>query len=133
MTRIKEIAKEFTGQILDPATNSINFGLVTNMLIEIQHTQESVIKYGQLPDSAQTNRLYIFSPSFTAGIYKRALPELKPGKVINAVPEIQKGISLASLLDSHNRGRDLSPANQSSGDDSMNEKREKKKRRGLRM
>lgn len=90
----------------------------------------------QLPDSTQTNRLYIFSPSFAAGINKHAnqSSESQPGRVVKAVPEIQKSISLASLLDSHNRGRDLSPANQSSGDDdSMMKKRKKKKRRGLRM
>ncbi|MBT1705281.1 relaxase/mobilization nuclease domain-containing protein [Chryseosolibacter indicus] len=100
------------------------------------NAQGSDIKYGQLPDSTQINRLYIFSPSFAAGINKHAnqSSESQPGRVVKAVPEIQKSISLASLLDSHNRGRDLSPANQSSGDDDcMKKKRKKKKRRGLRM
>src|SRR5690606_17047662 len=100
------------------------------------NTQRCAIKYGQLPDSEQANRLYPFSASFAAGINKHAnqSSESQPGRVVKAVPEIQKSISLASLLDSHNRGRDLSPANQSSGDDdSMKKKRKKKKRRGLRM
>src|SRR5690606_25494194 len=39
----KEIAKEFTRQILDPNTHSINFELVTNMLNEIQQTHKDVL------------------------------------------------------------------------------------------
>src|SRR5690606_13546431 len=99
------------------------------------NTQGSAVKYGQLPGSAETNRLYIFSPSFAAGVNKHAnqSSESQLGRVVNAVPEIQKSISLASLLDSHSRGRDLSPANQSSGDDGVKKKRKKKKSRGLRM
>jgi hypothetical protein len=99
------------------------------------NTQGSAVKYGQLPDSAQTDRLYIFSPSFGAGINKHANKpsEPQPERVINAVPEIQKSISLASLLDSNNHGRDLGPANQSPADDGVKKKRKKKKRRGLRL
>lgn len=65
------------------------------------NAQGSAIKYGQLPDSTQTDRLYIFSPSFAAGINKHAnqSSESQPGRVVKAVPEIQKSISLASLFD----------------------------------
>jgi hypothetical protein len=99
------------------------------------NTQGSAVKYGQLPDSAQTDRLYIFSPSFGAGINKHANKpsEPQPERVVKVVPEIQKGISLASLLDSNNRGCDLGPANQSPADDGVKKKRKKKKKRGLRL
>ena len=39
----KEIAKEFTRQILDPNTPSINFEQVTSMLTEIQQTHKEVL------------------------------------------------------------------------------------------
>jgi hypothetical protein len=99
------------------------------------NTQGSAVKYGKLPDSAQTNRLYIFSPSFGAGINKHANQsfESQPERVVNVVPKIQRGISLASLLDSNNRGRDLGPTNQSPADDGVKKKRKQKKRRGLRL
>ena len=39
----KEIAKEFTKQMLDPNTPSINFEQVANMLGEIQQTHKEVL------------------------------------------------------------------------------------------
>ena len=39
----KEIAKEFTKQMLDPNQPSINFGQVTDMLKEIQQTHREVL------------------------------------------------------------------------------------------
>jgi hypothetical protein len=100
------------------------------------NTQGSAIKYGQLPDSAQTHRLYIFSPSFATRIFKHAngLSERETERVFNTVPEIARGISLATLLDSNPGRHHLSDNNQSTLDDpSMKKKRRKKKRRGLRL
>ena len=39
----KEIAKEFTRQMLDPNQPSIDFGQVTNMLKEIEQTHKEVL------------------------------------------------------------------------------------------
>src|SRR5688572_23351423 len=39
----KEIAKEFTRQMLDQNTPSINFEQVTNMLMQIQQTHQEVL------------------------------------------------------------------------------------------
>lgn len=98
-------------------------------------TQGSVVKYGRLPDSGTTYGLYIFSPSFAATIFNHATrqSEHETERVVNVVFEIPKVLSLATLLDSRNGGGDLGPSNQSPGDDSMKEKRRKKKRRGLRL
>jgi hypothetical protein len=99
------------------------------------NAQGSIVKYGQLPDSGKSHGLFIFSPSFTAGIFKHAArqSEHETERVVNAVFEIPKLLSLATLLDSRNGGGDLGPSNQSAGDDAMKKRREKKRRRGLRM
>ena len=97
------------------------------------NTQGSIVKYGKLPDSAQTYGLFIFNPSFTATIFKHAIreSEREAERVVNAVFEIPKVLSLATLLDSHNSGRDLGPTNQSPAEDALRKKRKKKMRRGL--
>jgi hypothetical protein len=99
------------------------------------NTQGSVVKYGRLPDSGKTHGLNIFSPSFAATIFKHAArqSEHETERVVNAVFEIPKVFSLATLLDSCNGGGDLGPANQCPADDAMKKKRKKKKRRGWRM
>jgi hypothetical protein len=99
------------------------------------NTQGGVVKYGQLPDSGKSHGLFIFSPSFTATIFKHAARQSahETERVVNAVFEIPKVLSLATLLDSRNGGGDLGPSNQSPADDAMKRKRRKKKRRGLRM
>jgi hypothetical protein len=99
------------------------------------NTQGSTIKYGQLPDSSQTHRLYIFSPSFATRIFKHAngLSEREIEGVVNTVLEIPKVVSFATLLDSRNGGGDLGPSNQWPADDAVKKKRKKKKRRGLRL
>jgi hypothetical protein len=97
------------------------------------NTQGGVVKYGQLPDSGKTHGLYPFSPSFAATIFNHAArqSEREAERVVNAVFEIPKVFSLATLLDSRNGGGDLGPSNQSPGDDAMKKKRRKKRRRGL--
>lgn len=96
----KEIAKEFTRQMLDP--NELNKLRAGNKHAQRDpaNTQGSAIKYGQLPDSTQTNRLYIFSSSFATGINKHAnqSSESQPGRVVKAVPEIQKYLSGIATL-----------------------------------
>lgn len=99
------------------------------------NTQGSIVKYGQLQDSRKTHGLNVFSPSFAATIFKHAARESEheTERVVNAVFEIPKVLSLATLLDSRNGGGDLGPSNQSPADDAMKKKRKKKKRRGLRL
>ena len=99
------------------------------------NTQGSVVKYGQLPDSGKGHGLNVFSPSFAASIFKHAAgqSEHETERVVNAVFEIPKVFSLATLLDSRNGGGDLGPSNQSPADDAMKRKRTKKKKRGLRL
>ena len=97
--------------------------------------QGSIVKYGQLPDSGKTHGLNVFSPSFAATIFKHAArqPEHETERVVGAVLQIPKVLSLGTLLDSRNGGGDLGPSNQSPGDDAMKKKRKKKRRSGLRL
>jgi hypothetical protein len=97
--------------------------------------QGSIVKYGQLPDSGKTHGLNVFSTSFAATIFNNAArqSEHETERVVNAVFEIPKVLSLATLLDSRNGGGDLGPSNQSPADDAVKRKRKKKRRRGLRM
>jgi hypothetical protein len=99
------------------------------------NTQGGVVISGQLPDSGKSHGLYIFSQAFAATIFKHAAgqSEHKIERVGNAVFEIPKVLSLATLLDSRNGGGDLGLSNQSPADDAMKRKRKKKKRRGLRL
>jgi hypothetical protein len=123
------IAKGFTRQMLDPNTPSINFEQVTTMLAEIQQTHKEVLSN---MDSYRI-RHSLMDSSFSARHSQHAArqSEQEIERVVNAVFEIPKVLSLATLLDSRHGGGDLGPSNQSSADDAMKRKRKKKKRRGL--
>ncbi|WP_276372932.1 relaxase/mobilization nuclease domain-containing protein [Chryseolinea sp. H1M3-3] len=100
------------------------------------NAQQGNVKYGRLSDSAQTRGLFIFSPSFTARVIKEAVgqSERTAEGVVNAVFEIPKGISLATLLDSNPGRHHFVDNNQSTlGNLSVKKKPKKKKRRRLRL
>jgi hypothetical protein len=104
--------------------------------------QGGVVKYGHLPDSAQNDRPFIFGPSFTARLIKEAIGETERAtdgfistafKIPKILSDYRRIIPLATLLDSHSRGRDLGAVNESGMDDDGLRRRKGKKRRGLRL
>ena len=136
----KEIAQQFTKQMLDPNQPSISFEQVTNMLKEIEQTHSEIMSNTE----AYRIQHRILDISFQTFIPTSSLHELqglhKPienleerlTNVINTVIKIPKVLPLATLLDSTYGGGDLGPVNQSPVDDSM-KKNKKKKRKRLRL
>jgi hypothetical protein len=113
-----------------------NFEQVTKMLAEIQQTYKEVLS--NMDSYRIRHRMidHLFSDHHSQlQIFKHSARQSEPEteRVFNAVFEIPKVLSLATLLDSRNGGGDLGPSNQSPADDAMKKKRKKKKRRGLRM
>jgi hypothetical protein len=83
-----------------------------------------------------------FRPSFTARLIKEAIGETERAtdgfistafKIPKILSDYRRIIPLATLLDSHSRGRDLGAVNESGMDDDGLRRRKGKKRRGLRL
>jgi hypothetical protein len=94
-------------------------------------------RYGLLQDKAPIVGLCVYRPSFAAQVIRTASSQADRSTeravdgLINATFKIPQVLSLATLLDSRNGGGDLGPSNQCPADDMK--KKQKKKRRGLRL
>jgi len=101
------------------------------------NAQQDNVQYRSIPDSISNVGKFVFRPSFQ--IAKLAQADREFGRaideVINTVIKIPAVLPLATLLDSHRGGNDLSVVNQSHLPPDIGKKadykRKKKKRRGL--
>jgi hypothetical protein len=101
------------------------------------NTQQGNVQYRSIPDSISDVGKFVFRPSFQIKGLAQADREFGRAvdNVINTVIKIPEVLPLATLLDGHRGGSDLSVVNQSHLPPDIGKKeeykRKKKKRRGL--